>query len=149
MRLFYKGIVMKKIIIPILSLIILSGCDFFTDKKPLPKIKSTTSNVIYVKDIESFDKIVLNSLKPAIVKFETKWCGACKIMTPIYEKMALKYLEKINFTSVQADQVAELADKYEIQGVPTFLFFKNGKKIEEVIGAVDEITFENSIKKLL
>ncbi|MFH1461613.1 MAG: thioredoxin domain-containing protein [bacterium] len=140
---------MKKIIIPILSLIILSGCDFLTDKKPLPKIKSTISNIIYIKDVESFDKIVLNSPKPAVVKFETKWCGACKVMAPIYEKMASKYLDKINFTSVQADQVAELADKYEIQGVPTFLFFKDGKKIEEMIGAVDEVTFEDAIKKLL
>lgn len=133
----------------LIILVLISGCDLFNDKKKDTKITTVVPNTIHISSSKMFDDSVLNSKKPAIVKFETKWCGACKVMAPIYEKLASKYLNKIKFTVVEADKFSKLADKYQIQGVPTFIFFRNGKKIDQIIGAVSEKEFEEKVKKLI
>lgn len=141
---------MKKIIIPILTVVLFSGCDFFTKVKgPKTQIKSSTTNVIHINDMDKFEKIVLNSNKSAVVKFETKWCSACKTMAPIYASLADKYSGKIYFITVDAGQLSELADKYEIQGVPTFIFFKDGKKINTIEGTASLEQFDDITKRLL
>ncbi len=145
---------MKKIILPVLvlgliGLVLFVGCDFFINKKLDINISTVVPNVIHIKSSEMFNETVLNSDTPSIVKFETKWCGACKTMAPIYESLASKYLNKIKFTIVEADKLSELSDKYQIQGVPTFIFFKDGNKIDQIIGAVSKEEFEKTLKQLL
>ena len=130
-------------------IVLISGCDLFNGKKTNPKISTVAPNVIHISSNKMFTDSVLNNNKPAIVKFETKWCGACKVMAPIYEKLASKYLKKINFTVIEVDKFSELADKYQIQGVPTFIFFRDGKNINQIIGAVSEKEFEEAVKQLL
>ena len=145
---------MKKIIFPILGLALVGlllfvGCDFFKNEKSDIDTGTVVSNIIHIKSSKMFNETVLNADKPSIVKFETKWCGACKVMAPIYEALASKYLNKINFTVVEADKLSELSDKYQIQGVPTFIFFKNGNKIDQISGAVSKKEFEEILKQLL
>lgn len=141
---------MNKMIIPILSVLLLSGCDFFkTAKAPKTQIKSVETSVIHINDIKKFEEVVLNSNKPVVVKFETKWCSACKAMAPIYANISNRYSDKIIFTTIDAGQLSEIADKYEIQGVPTFIFFKDGKIVNKIEGAVLAEQFDEITQKLL
>jgi thioredoxin 1 len=146
----YKGEKMKKLIIPVLIIVLFIGCDFFAkSKKSAIQIKSSDTNVIHINDKNRFEEVVLKASKPAVVKFETKWCSACKTMAPIYAKIANEYADKIIFTTIDAGQLSEIADKYEIQGVPTFIFFKDGKIVNKIEGAVLAEQFEEITQKLL
>lgn len=150
------GDIMKKIIIPLILLSILSGCNFsdkskekFNDKKRISNVKSAKSNIISIKSLERFNNIVLKNEKPTIVKFETKWCGACKTMAPIYSKLSHKYRKQINFVTADIQKIPELTSKYQLQGVPTFILFKNGKIVDRIIGSKPEKPFEDELTKLL
>lgn len=149
-----KKHLMLKRVVPLILLTILSGCNFSNkpnknNKESGSKVKSANQNVISIKNIEHFNDTVLKSNKPTVVKFETKWCGACKTMAPIYKKLANKYKNKIDFVKADIQKISKLADKYKLQGVPTFIFFKNGKIVDQIIGSKAEHPFENKLKKLL
>lgn len=143
---------MKKILTPLLviSLMLFSGCKMLEDwfaKKPLPEAIDT--NIIKIDSEDEFSKKVFDSKKPVVVKFETDWCGACTTMAPIFEKSADEFIDQMKFTQVDADKQKELAQKYEIKGVPTFIFFKDGKIIEKIEGGMNEDDFKNKIKEII
>lgn len=144
---------MKKIFIGTIVLTIFSGCNFFnkTDNNLQNNFNQEilVSKIINITSTQDFELQVLNSQKPSIIKFETKWCSACKIMEPIYEKLANKHFAKINFFKADLGNLGELADTYQIQGVPTFILFKNSEIISQVAGAVSEQELEEVLNKLL
>lgn len=142
---------MKKLV-PILSvlvLITLTGCKTIQDwfQKEKPEVEIISKNIIKITDQFEFKNKVLNSNKLTIVKFETDWCGACKQMAPTYEKAASNFTN-INFTTVDADDLADLAKTYKIQGVPTLIFFKDGKIIDQIDGSMEENAFFEKIKEI-
>ena len=144
---------MRKILMPLLviSLMLFSGCKmlegWFTQKQPLAEVIDT--NIFKIDSEAEFFKKVLGSQKPVVVKFETDWCGACNTMAPIFEKSADEFVDQMKFTQVDADKQKELAQKYEIKGVPTFIFFKDGKIIEKIEGGMDEDDFKNKVKEII
>ena len=134
-----------------ISLILFSGCEtlnkWFEQKPPQEEIIDT--NIFKINSEADFSRKVLDSDKPVIVKFETDWCGACKTMAPVFEKSADEFVGKMKFTQVDADKQKELAQRYEIKGVPTFIFFKDGKIVEKIEGGMDEDDFVNKIKEII
>lgn len=93
-----------------------------------------------IKDLEEFTKLLQESgSKLIVVDFYATWCGPCKMISPILEDLSKKYLNVV-FCKVDVDEADDVAQKYDIHAMPTFLFFKNGETIETVVGAnSDEI----------
>ena len=72
-----------------------------------------------------------------LVDFWAEWCGPCKSMHPIFTRMAKKY-KQVRFARVNVDNVQDIAMKYGVQSIPTFIMFKNGEIVNTMVGAVGE-----------
>ena len=80
----------------------------------------------------------VKSASLAMVDFWATWCGPCKLMSPIVEKLASLYDGKAVIGKVETDSETELAQKYGITAIPTLIFFKNGVELERKVGVVPE-----------
>ena len=72
-----------------------------------------------------------------LVDFWAEWCGPCKSMNPIFTRMAKKY-KQVRFARVNVDNAQDIAMKYGVQSIPTFIMFKNGEIANQMVGAVGE-----------
>ena len=72
-----------------------------------------------------------------LVDFWAEWCGPCKSMHPIFTRMAKKY-KQVRFARVNVDNAQDIALKYGVQSIPTFIMFKNGEIANQMVGAVGE-----------
>ena len=84
----------------------------------------------------NFNEEVLGSDIPVLVDFYADWCGPCKMMMPVVEKMAEVYDGKIKVGKVNSDEENSLAAKYGIMSIPSFLIFKNGEVVDSATGAM-------------
>jgi thioredoxin len=91
------------------------------------------SNVQHVNK-EDWQKIQSDA-KPTFVDFWATWCGPCRMIGPTFEKLADQYSKEFNFAKVNVDEEPELAGQFGIRSIPTLLLIKDGKVVEEVIGA--------------
>jgi len=87
---------------------------------------------------EAFEETVINSEMPVIVDFWAPWCGPCKMVGPILDKIAKEFAGKVIVAKVNTDNDSEWANKYGVQGIPTMLFMANGKVIHQQVGALPE-----------
>jgi thioredoxin 1 len=85
---------------------------------------------------DNFEAEVINSEIPVLVDFYADWCGPCKMMMPVVEKMAETYDGKVKVGKVNSDDENALAAKYNIMSIPSFLVFKNGEVINSATGAM-------------
>jgi len=87
---------------------------------------------------EAFEETVINAEMPVIVDFWAPWCGPCKMVGPILDKIAKEFAGKVIVAKVNTDNDSEWANKYGVQGIPTMLFMANGKVIHQQVGALPE-----------
>ena len=85
----------------------------------------------------------------ALVDFWAPWCGPCRMIAPVIDKLAADYAGKAKICKVNTDEQQELASKFGIRSIPTIYFFKNGEKVDEMIGAASEQAFKDKIDGLL
>jgi thioredoxin 1 len=97
----------------------------------------------------TFEQEVVNSDKPVIVDFWAVWCGPCKMIAPIMEEFASEYDGKVKIAKVDVDNNPNVAVKFGIRSIPTVLFFKDGKIVEQVIGAYPKSHFQERLEKLI
>jgi thioredoxin 1 len=83
--------------------------------------------------------------KAVVVDFYAQWCGPCKMIAPKIDAMSQKYTNVV-FLKVDVDEAPDVSEKYDIQAMPTFKIFKNGKKVDEMVGASAE-KLEDLVKK--
>jgi len=88
-----------------------------------------------------------NGEKPLFVDFWAVWCGPCRIMEPVVERLAIKYGDDIVFGKVNVDEQMNISSNYQVFSIPTFMLFKKGQPMDGVIGAVGEASLEQMIKK--
>lgn len=100
-----------------------------------------------VKDASVSADAPVTDAKLTVIDFYATWCGPCKTMTPIVEKMKAKF-PNVEFKKVDIDQEQEMAMQYQIDAVPTFIL-KTDKGEERLVGACSEAEFEAAIKKAL
>lgn len=97
----------------------------------------------------NFKQEVLDSDMPVFVDFYADWCGPCKMMAPIIEKLAEKYDGKVKVGKCNIDEENKIASQYGIMSIPTMMLFINGKVKETVVGAVPQKELEDKIEKAL
>ena len=91
--------------------------------------------VTEVKGTGDFDSLVKASKgKLIVVDFTASWCGPCKMIAPAYEELSSEYTESV-FCKVDVDEVPDIAQRYEVMAMPTFLFLKNGEVVDRFSGA--------------
>ncbi len=92
---------------------------------------------VHVTDT-AFEKTILEAELPVIVDFWAPWCGPCKMVAPILDKLAKEYAGKVLITKVNTDENPEWAGKFDVQGIPTMLFVSGGKVLHRQVGALPE-----------
>ena len=101
----------------------------------------------YTKD--NFNREVLDSEVPVLVDFYADWCGPCKMMSPVVEKIARDYSGKAKVGKVNVDEQQELARQFGIMSIPSFVFIKNGKKVDQAIGAMMPSALEARLDRIV
>lgn len=96
----------------------------------------------------NFEQEVLQSDVPVVVDFYADWCGPCKMMSPVVEKLADTYADKVKIGKLNTDEAQSLAAKYGVMSIPNIVFFKNGEVVDRQVGAVPQSVLEEKIKNL-
>ncbi len=103
---------------------------------------------IHVNDA-AFEKSVIQSELPVVVDFWAPWCGPCRMVAPILDKLAKEYVGKIIVAKVNTDENPEWAMKFGVQGIPTMLFVAGGKVVHQQVGAMPEPMLRNVLEQFL
>lgn len=97
----------------------------------------------------NFKKEVLGSDLPVLVDFWATWCGPCRIIAPLIEELAKEYKDKIKIGKLNVDDNPKIATHYGIMSIPTLIFFKNGKVMEQGTGALSKAELKKKIEENL
>ena len=103
---------------------------------------------VHVTDAE-FEQVVLKAAKPVVVDFWAPWCGPCRMVAPILDKIASEKGDEMIIAKVNTDEHSKWAIKYGVQGIPTMLFIANGKVIKTQVGALPEPMLRQVLDKFL
>ena len=96
---------------------------------------------------ENFSQEVETSKLPVLLDFWASWCGPCRMLSPVVDELAEQYDGKVKFGKVNVDEQPRLAMNYNVQSIPTLLFFKDGKPVDTSIGVVPKSQIEALISK--
>ena len=96
---------------------------------------------------ETFSERVLKNEKPVVAKFFASWCGPCKRMEPVDEKMAGEF-KSISIVKINIDENGDLTQRWGVTSFPTYLFFKNGEEVERHVGKMDKAMYLQKIRTL-
>jgi thioredoxin 1 len=98
---------------------------------------------------DEFEQQVLKSDLPVLIDFWAVWCGPCKSIAPHIDAIAAEYAGKVKVMKVNIDEERDIADRYNIMSIPTLLFFKGGKVVEQVVGAHPKAAIVNKLETIL
>lgn len=97
----------------------------------------------------NFKKEVLESDLPVLVDYWATWCAPCKMIAPILEELVKDYEARIKIGKLNVEENPRIASLYGIMSVPTLMFFKNGKVMEQVVGALNKTELKKKIESLI
>jgi len=84
-----------------------------------------------------------------MVDFWAVWCGPCRMVAPTIEELAKDYAGKIKVGKLNTDENADIASRFKIMGIPTIIFYKDGQKVDQIVGAVPKPQLKSKIDSLL
>ncbi|MDE2040032.1 MAG: thioredoxin [Elusimicrobia bacterium] len=94
---------------------------------------------------DSFDQEVVRSAAPVLVDFWAPWCGPCRMLAPVIEELSKEYAGRVKVAKINTDEHPNAASRFKISAIPTLLFFKGGKVVEQLVG----VHSKSEIKKTL
>ncbi len=98
---------------------------------------------------QNFDTEIKNSDKPIIIDVYATWCGPCQYMAPVFEELSKEMGDKYKFAKLNIDEERDLAVKYNVSSIPTFIFIKNGEVVGREMGFMEKETLKSKIEKNL
>ena len=107
-----------------------------------------SNNTVEITD-GNFEKLVLKSEKLVIVDFWAEWCGPCKAIAPILDKICDQFGDNVVVGKVNVDEVKEVPVKYGIRSIPTLLFFSNGEITRQEVGLQSKQTLVDNITQIV
>jgi len=107
-----------------------------------------SDKVVQLTD-DSFESDVMKSATPVLVDFWASWCAPCKAIGPVIDSLADEYDGKVKVAKLNVDENPATPGKYGVRGIPTLILFKDGKIVDQVVGAVPKNQLEGLIKKAL
>ena len=96
----------------------------------------------------NFTDEVIKSDVPVMIDFYAEWCGPCRMMSPIVEEFAKNYEGKVKIGKINVDEESNLAMRFGVQSIPSFIFIKDGKVIERITGAMPKPILGNYLDEL-
>ena len=97
---------------------------------------------------ENFQSEVLESEIPVLVDFMAPWCGPCRMIAPILDKLAQEYSGRVKIVQLDTDQYDELSRSYGVQKIPNLTFFKDGEVVDQLIGFLSAAQISASVEKV-
>lgn len=98
---------------------------------------------------ESFRSTVIESEVPVLVDFWAQWCGPCTKLTPVLEELAQEYGDRLKIVKVDVDAERSLGAMFQIMSIPSMLLFKDGKKVDQIVGARPKADIVEKLNSLL
>jgi thioredoxin 1 len=109
--------------------------------------KTSTSKTLHVGDADFAPTIQKNSL--SVVDCYADWCAPCRMIAPFIEELAGDYEGRVAFLKLDVDNSPNVAIQYGIRSIPTLLFFKNGKMVDQQVGALPKHVLKQRVESLL
>ena len=107
-----------------------------------------SGNTVAVTD-DSFAGIVEKAQGLVVVDFWAEWCGPCRMIAPSLEQLAREHAGKLTIAKLDVDTNNKTAMRFNVRSIPTLMFFKDGKHVDTVVGAVPKPTLDQKVKQHL
>ncbi len=115
------------------------------------KLERELGDPLMYLDSNNFDKI-LSKYKVVVVEFSAPWCNPCKAFTPVFKRVARRLSDPdkgVVFAYLDTDKASQIADRYNIENIPTTIIFVNGHIADVIIGATQESKLEERVKNII
>jgi len=109
--------------------------------------KKEADEVVHYLNSSNFDSFLSENAN-VVVDFFAEWCGPCKMMAPAFEQVAREVSPSVMFAKLNVDQSPDIAERFFVMGVPTIIYFKLGKVVDKIVGAVSRDVLRKKVKEV-